>query len=180
MLLVLDEFPALGAVNILADAIGFTAGYNVRYLIIVQDHAQLCSPKLYGKERADNLRKNCMIRLVYPPKEVDATTNEISETLGYKTVTTKDTSFSYSGGKRTRSVNTKRERRALMLPQEIVDLGTINYKNTTVALKEIVIMEKVKPFIADKIIYFDEPVFQQRKDYSIKHIPKIPLLFNDK
>ena len=180
VLLVLDEFPALGAVNILADAIGFTAGYNVRYLIIVQDHAQLCSQKLYGKERADNLRKNCMIRLVYPPKEVDATTNEISETLGYKTVTTKDTSFSYSGGKRTRSVNTKRERRALMLPQEIVDLGTINYKNTTVALKEIVIMEKVKPFIADKIIYFDEPVFQQRKDYSIKHIPKIPLLFNDK
>ena len=67
-----------------------------------------------------------------------------------------------------------------MLPQEIVDLGTINYKNTTVALKEIVIMEKVKPFIADKTIYFDEPVFQQRKDYSLKHIPKIPLLFNDK
>ena len=47
VLLVLDEFPALGAVNILADAIGFTAGYNVRYLIIVQDHAQLCSQKLY-------------------------------------------------------------------------------------------------------------------------------------
>lgn len=180
VLLVLDEFPALGAVNILADAIGFTAGYNVRYLIIVQDHAQLCSQKLYGKERADNLRKNCMIRLVYPPKEVDENTTEISETLGYKTVTTKDTSYSYSSGKRTRSVNTKRERRALMLPQEIVDLGTINYKNTSVALKEIVIMEKVKPFIADKIIYFDEPVFQQRKDYSIKHIPKIPLLFNDK
>lgn len=119
----------------------------MRYLIIVQDHTQLCSPKLYGKERADNLRKNCTIRLVYPPKDVDETTREISETLGYKTVKTKETSYSYSGGKRTRNVTPKKERRALMLPQEIVDLGTINYKNTSVALKEIVIMEKVKSFI---------------------------------
>ena len=118
-----------------------------------------------------------MVYLVYPPKAVDEQTNQISETLGYKTVTTKDTSFSYSGGKRTRSVSTKRERRALMLPQEIVDLGTINHKSG-VSLKEIVIMEKVKPFIADKIIYFDEPVFQQRKEFSLKHIPKIPFLFN--
>lgn len=178
VLLVLDEFPALGAVNILADAIGFTAGYNVRYLIIVQDHAQLCSDKLYGKERADNLRKNCMIRLIYPPKEVDANTKEISETLGYKTIKKKEHSRSYAGGKVTRSVSDREQQRALMLPQEIVELGTINHKSG-VSLKEIVIMEKVKPFIADKIIYFDESVFQNRKDYAIKNIPSIPLLFKE-
>lgn len=178
VLLVLDEFPALGAVNILADAIGFTAGYNVRYLIIVQDHAQLCSDKLYGKERADNLRKNCMIRLIYPPKEVDANTKEISETLGYKTIKKKEYGRTISGGKTSRSINDREQQRALMLPQEIVELGTINHKSG-VSLKEIVIMEKVKPFIADKIIYFDEPVFQTRKDYSVKNIPSIPLLFKE-
>lgn len=178
VLLVLDEFPALGAVNILADAIGFTAGYNVRYLIIVQDHAQLCSDKLYGKERADNLRKNCMIRLIYPPKEVDANTKEISETLGYKTIKKKEYGRTISGGKTSRSINDREQQRALMLPQEIVELGTINHKSG-VSLKEIVIMEKVKPFIADKIIYFDEPVFQSRKDYSVKNIPSIPLLFKE-
>ncbi|WP_109426995.1 type IV secretory system conjugative DNA transfer family protein [Aggregatibacter kilianii] len=178
-LLVLDEFPALGAVNILADAIGFTAGYNVRYLIIVQDHSQLCSQELYGKERANNLRKNCMIRVIYPPKEVDENTKEISETLGYKTVKKKEESRTYSDGKTSKTVNNREQQRALMLPQEIVDLGTINYKNTSVALKEIIIMEKVKPFIADKIIYFDEAVFQERKDYSVKNIPAIPLLFNN-
>lgn len=174
MLLVLDEFPALGAVNILADAIGFTAGYNVRYLIIVQDHSQ--TEAIYGRERANNLRKNCMVQLVYPPKTVDEQTNQISETLGYKTVKSKSKSYSYSGGKRTRSVSDKVERRALMLPQEIVDLGTINHKSG-VSLKEIVIMEKVKPFIADKIIYFDEPVLNDRKNFSTENIPTIPTLF---
>ncbi|WP_439295225.1 type IV secretory system conjugative DNA transfer family protein [Lonepinella sp. BR2882] len=173
VLLVLDEFPALGAVNILADAIGITAGYNVRYLIIVQDHSQI--EAIYGKERANNLHQNCMIQLVYPPKEVNENTNRISETLGYKTVKTKETSYTYTGTSRSRNVSTKKERRALMLPQEIVELGTINHKSG-VSLKEIVIMEKVKPFIADKIIYFDEPAFNNRKEYSVANIPEIPLL----
>lgn len=174
VLLVLDEFPALGAVNILADAIGFTASYNVRYLIIVQDHSQ--TEAIYGKERATNIRKNCAVQLIYPPKTVDEQTKQISETLGYKTVKSKSKSYSYSGGKRTRSVSDKIERRALMLPQEIVDLGTINHKSG-VSLKEIVIMEKLKPVIANKIIYFDEPAFSKRKDEAIRNIPNIPLLF---
>ncbi|MFQ0972240.1 type IV secretory system conjugative DNA transfer family protein [Gilliamella sp. BG6] len=173
-LLVLDEFPALGPVNIIADAIGYTAGYNLRYLLIVQDHSQ--PESIYGKERANNMRKNCMLLLIYPPKTVDEQTNQISETLGYKTIKSKSANYSYSGGKRTKNVSDKEERRALMLPQEIVDLGTINHKSG-VSLKEIVIMEKVKPFIADKIIYFDEPIFNERKDYSTKNIPEIPKLF---
>ena len=38
-------------------------------------------------------------------------------------------------------------------------------------------MEKVKPFISDKIIYFDEQIFSERKEYSVKNIPEIPTLF---
>lgn len=174
LLLVLDEFPALGKVEIVADSIGYTAGYNVRYLLIVQDESQ--TEDIYGKEKSKNIRKNCMVQLIYPPKEVDAHTKQISETLGYKTVKSKSSSYSYSGGKRSRSVSEKIDRRALMLPQEIVDLGKINHKSG-VSLKELVIMEKVKPFIADKIIYFDEPAFAARKDYSLSHIPDVPLLF---
>lgn len=174
VLLVLDEFPALGAVNILADAIGFTAGYNVRYLIIVQDHSQ--TEAIYGKERATNIRKNCAVQLIYPPKTVDEQTKQISETLGYKTVKKKERSRSSSGGKITHSISDREQQRALMLPQEIVELGTINHKSG-VSLKEIVIMEKVKPFIADKIIYFDEPAFAKRKEEAIQNIPNIPKLF---
>ena len=59
-----------------------------------------------------------------------------------------------------------------MLPQEIVELGAEKHKG--VALKEIVLMEKVRPFIADKIIYFDEPVLNERKEFSLEHIPAIP------
>ena len=179
VLLVLDEFPALGAVNILADSIGFTAGYNLRYLMIVQDHSQLCSNALYGKERADNILKNCAVRLIYPPKEVDAKAESISKTLGYKTIKRKERGRSSSGGKITNSTNDREHQRALMLPQEVVDLGTIRYKKTDLGIKEIVIAEKVKPFIADKIIYFDQAVFQRREAYALKNIPTIPLLFNN-
>lgn len=174
VLMVLDEFPALGEVKIVADAISYTAGYNLRYLMIIQSESQL--EHIYGKERANNIRLNCMVQLIFPPKEVNQYTNQVSETLGYKTVKSKSTSYSYSGGNRSRSVSDKIERRALMLPQEIVDLGTINHKSG-VSLKEIVIMEKVKPFISDKIIYFDEQIFSERKEYSVKNIPEIPTLF---
>lgn len=170
VLLVLDEFPALKEVNILADAIGFTAGYGVRYLLIVQDHSQI--EAIYGKERANNIRKNCAVQLIYPPKEVDEQTKRISETLGNKTVKRKQTSYTYSDGKRSRSVSPKEDPRPLMLPQEIVELGAEKHKG--VALKEIVLMEKVRPFIADKIIYFDEPVLNERKEFSLEHIPAIP------
>ena len=49
-------------------------------------------------------------------------------------------------------------------------------KKTKVAINEVVIMEQVKPFVAHKIVYFDEPVFMQRRKVATDNIPEVPIL----
>ena len=172
-LLILDEFTSMGRVNIIQQSIAYTAGYNLRYLLIYQSKAQLEDPKLYGKEGTKALLDNCAVQVFYPPKKVDNDAEEVSKTLGYKTV--KSTSKSRTRGKSTSSGNSiSDQKRALMLPQEVVDLGRKEHKG--VALHELIMMEKVRPFIANKIIYFDEPAFLERQQYANANRVDVPLL----
>lgn len=174
-LLMLDEFTSLGRVDIIQESIGYTASYNMRYLLIYQSDAQLEHKKLYDKEGTQVLKDNLAVELIYPPKKVTQHTKNLSETFGYKTVKKTSRSRSHSMGKNRSTTDADREeKRALMLPQEIVELGFEKYMG--VGLKEIVIMENMRPFKANKIIYFDEPVFAERVKYSQANLPEIPLL----
>jgi type IV secretion system protein VirD4 len=172
-LMVLDEFTSLGRVDIIQQAIGYTAGYNMRFLLIYQTDAQLDETKNYGKEGAIVLKDNLAVSLIYPPKKVDAITKATSETLGYKTIKVKNRSRS-KGSSASTTIAESDQKRALMLPQEIVELGFEKYKG--VGLKQIILMENMRPMIADKIIYFDDPAFMSRVQYSMDNIPEIPLL----
>lgn len=71
------------------------------------------------------------------------------------------------------------------MPQEIVELGAKKYvgrnghlKNQIIdiGINETIIMEKVKPFVAHKIIYFDEPALLERKNIAMQNVPQIPIL----
>ncbi|EOO1516812.1 type IV secretory system conjugative DNA transfer family protein, partial [Escherichia coli] len=74
--------------------------------------------------------------------------------------------------------------RDLYMPQEIVELGSQKYvmqkinkgKRTKVAVNEVIIMEQVKPFVAHKIVYFDEPVFMERRKVATDNVPDVPIL----
>jgi type IV secretion system protein VirD4 len=175
-LIVLDEFTSMGYVDIIAKSIAYTAGYNMRYLIICQGRAQLENPDLYGREGAANLIDNCAVQVIFPPKEVNEQAKRVSETLGYKTVKSKSKTRTL-GKTLTGTENISDQRRALMLPQELVELGTICHpKAKTVAIKELIIAEKIRPFITNKIISFDEPIFIERQTYAEQHPVDIPLL----
>lgn len=173
-LLVLDEFTSMGRVNIIQESVAFTAGYNMRYMFILQDKSQLENKENYGKEGAETLIANCAVQLVYPPKEVNSHIKGVSESIGYydfatKTVNkTKGKSSSSSHGE---TIN----KRAVLLPQEIVDLREIKHKSG-ISTREIVMSEFSKALLADKIIYFDEPFFQEKKEFSEKNVPEIPVL----
>ncbi|EPN0316298.1 type IV secretory system conjugative DNA transfer family protein [Vibrio vulnificus] len=174
-LLMLDEFTSLGRVDIIQNSIGYTASYNMRYFLIYQSDAQLEDRKVYDKEGAKVLKDNLAVEIVYPPKKVTEHTKQLSETLGYKTVKHKSRSRSRSMGNPTSTTDADREdKRALMLPQEIVELGYEKYMG--VGLKELIIMENMRPFKANKIIYFDEPAFMDRVDFALNNVPEIPLL----
>ena len=147
VLLVLDEFPALGHVAVLAKGVGYLAGYNLRFLTIAQSISQLND--IYGTNGARAFATNHALQIVFAPREQhDA--NEYSEMLGYLTAVSVSRSRSGRGGS---SVNRTEHRRALMLPQELKELGPD---------RAIVLYENTKPILAHKIFYYRDPAFTPR------------------
>lgn len=154
-LMLLDEFTAMGKVAIIAKAVSFMAGYNLRMLVIVQSIAQVAG--LYGNEDARTMTTNHAAQVIFPPRE-QKDANEYSEMLGY--LTQKSVSTGRSGpttafrfGKGSDSENVSDQKRALMLPQELKEMAQD---------KEIIIVERTKPIMAEKIFYYKERVFMDR------------------
>lgn len=153
-LLVLDEFTALGRINIINSAVGYLAGYGLRLLTVVQAISQLES--VYGQHDARTFATNHALQIMYAPRE-QRDANEYSEALG--TFTQKEesrgrsNSSGSSGGGSSQSRNESSQRRPLLLPQEFKELGTD---------KEVVTLENCKPILADKILYYTDPVFASR------------------
>ena len=150
VLLLLDEFPALGNVNVLAKSVAFVAGYGIRLLTVVQSPAQLRA--VYGADLARNFMANHAVEVVFAPKEQDVA-NELSERIGYDTVKAR----SYSGPKgfsaRSTSQTVSEHRRALMLPQELKLLPRS---------KAFILGTAIPPLIADKLVYYEDKAFLRR------------------
>ncbi|MDM0030499.1 type IV secretory system conjugative DNA transfer family protein, partial [Variovorax saccharolyticus] len=89
LLLMLDEFAALGRIPVIAESTAFLPGYNVRTVIIVQSNSQLIEK--YGIEGAKSIRKMLAARIVFPPKEFDDA-EAVSRELGTCTVKQKNVS----------------------------------------------------------------------------------------
>ncbi|XFF02353.1 type IV secretion system protein VirD4 (plasmid) [Bradyrhizobium guangxiense] len=77
VLLLLDEFPALGNVNVLAKSVAFIAGYGIRLLTVVQSPAQLRA--IYGMDSARNFMTNHAVEVVFAPKEQDVANEALGE-----------------------------------------------------------------------------------------------------
>ncbi|MBW8315607.1 MAG: type IV secretory system conjugative DNA transfer family protein, partial [Hydrogenophaga sp.] len=149
-LLLMDEFTSIGRVDIIASAVSFMAGYNLRLMPIIQSMAQLEST--YGKENARTIMTNHALRIIFAPRE-QQDANEYSEMLGYTAMRKDSVSRSRSrDSSYTRSESD--ERRALMLPQELKALGDD---------KQILLVEGMAhPVMAEKIRYFKESAFKER------------------
>ena len=152
-MLLMDEFTAIGKINILTKGIGYIAGYWLRMMPIIQSPAQLV--EVYGKDAAQTFTTNHALNIIYPPKASETqTARDISEWLGYRT--TKGKSESKGKGlfsKKSQSESVSDQRRALLLPQEITGLG----QN-----KQLVIMENVPPILANKVLYYKDRAFMDR------------------
>lgn len=175
-LLMLDEFTSMGRLDIIQVSLAFTAGYNMRFVFILQNQEQLFDDKKgYGKNGGTTILKNCAVEIVFPSKEVDEATKNLSETIGYYDLKQKKKSRS-SGKSSSTSTSEDTQKRAVMLPQEIVELRDIKHNPSGISLKQIIMSEFCRPLIADKIIYFDEPFFLERKIFSEGNVPLIPVI----
>lgn len=150
MLLLLDEFTAMGPVRVLSERISLTAGYKIRDLSIIQSLSQLDST--YGESAARTYITNHAASIVFTPREQrDAT--EYSEMLGYTTVRRRNRTISRGAGGGSVSYATTEERRALMLPQELKELPGDD---------QIVFYEGCPPIRCKKNWYFKDAYFKKR------------------
>ncbi|MES2899577.1 MAG: type IV secretory system conjugative DNA transfer family protein [Pseudomonadota bacterium] len=152
-LLIMDEFPALGKVNIIAKANSFIRGYNLRLLTIVQSIAQL--EAVYGAADARTLITNHAVQIIYPPSE-QKDANDYSEMLGYSTETAVSTGINRPrafGQPGSASENRSDQRRALMLPQELKEMAQD---------QQIVLVKHCKPVRCTKARYYEDHRFIDR------------------
>ncbi len=151
LLLLLDEFTALGRIPIIETASGFLPGYNVRVLLVIQTPSQLRA--VYGRDGADTIIKTLAGRIVFAPKDfVDA--QEISNDLGATTMKGQSRSRPMWGmGMKGQTTTESDQRRMLLMPQEVKEIG---------ADREIIIYEGIRPILAEKIIYYTDRHFKKR------------------
>jgi type IV secretion system protein VirD4 len=150
MLMLMDEFTAMGRVDVWAKRISISASYGVRDLCIVQSRAQLRAA--YGDHDAENFITNHGAQIVFAPRE-QADANQYSEMLGYKTVRKEHRNTSRGSGSHQVSTSHSEERRALLLPQEIKELP---------GDEELIFYEGCKPIRARKNWFFKDKVFRKR------------------
>ncbi|WP_369927397.1 type IV secretory system conjugative DNA transfer family protein [Xanthomonas sp. NCPPB 2632] len=150
MLMLMDEFTAMGRVDVWAKRISISASYGVRDLCIVQSRAQLRAA--YGDHDAENFITNHGAQVVFAPRE-QADANQYSEMLGYKTVRKEHRNTSRGSGSHQVSTSHSEERRALLLPQEIKELP---------GDEELIFYEGCKPIRARKNWFFKDRMFRER------------------
>ncbi|WP_115527728.1 MULTISPECIES: type IV secretory system conjugative DNA transfer family protein [Xanthomonas] len=144
MLMLMDEFTAMGRVDVWAKRISISASYGVRDLCIIQSQSQLRAT--YGADDAQNFITNHAASIAFTPREQEDA-NAYSDMLGYKTLRKQHRSISRGGGGSNVSYNYTEERRALMLPQEIKELP---------GDQELLFFEGSKPIRCEKNWFFKD------------------------
>lgn len=153
-LVLLDEFTALGRVDIINKAVAYIAGYNMRLMLIFQNKGQ--AEQYYGREGTSTMLSNMACQIIFAPREVEDAEN-YSKILGTQTI--KGRSVSRNKGKGGGgSVSTSDQSRPLMLPQEMLELDQS---------KEIVKYQAFKPILCDKIKYYEEDIFTSRANKEV-------------
>lgn len=154
VLLILNEFSALGRIPIVSESISYLPGYNVRLLLIIQAASQLRD--VYGVYSAETMMKSAAARIVFAPKDY-ADAKEISDDLGVTTVRTRSQSrpspWAFNRRGHSSSTTDSLQPRPLLLPQEVKELGVE---------QALIFYEGLRPVKCQKIRYFADARFRAR------------------
>ncbi|MBS1994670.1 MAG: type IV secretory system conjugative DNA transfer family protein [Cyanobacteria bacterium SZAS LIN-2] len=160
VLMMLDEFTALGRLPVMGNSLGYLPGYNVRVVIVIQVLSQLA--EVYGVNAAATFLKTLAVRILFAPKEYEDA-EAISKELGTRTIKVKSRSHPAFGSGKGPSTSESERARPLMLPQEVKALGED---------REIVFYENLAPIRARKIRYFQDPILRRR----VRPPPDVPCI----
>jgi type IV secretion system protein VirD4 len=152
LLLMLDEFPALGRLDFFETALAFLGGYGVRCFLIAQSLNQI--EKAYGPNNA--ILDNCHVRIAFAAND-ERTAKRISDSLG--TATELRAQRNYAGHRLAPwlahvMVSRQETARPLLTPGEVMQLPPTD---------ELVLLAGVPPIRAKKLRYFEDANFVARR-----------------
>jgi len=152
LLLLIDEFPALGKLEVFEEALAFIAGYGLKALLITQDLSQL--QKAYSRD--ESIISNCHIRIAFAPNKVE-TAEVLSKMAGQSTVVHEQRN--YSGSRLSMLLNNvstseQATQRPLLTADECMRLPPDD---------ELVFVAGFKPIYGKKIKYFADPALSKRQ-----------------
>lgn len=151
LLLLLDEFPQLGKLDLFEQSMGAMAGYGVRAFIVTQSLHQVT--QAYG--RYHTILDNCQIVTSFAATDVE-TAETVSKLAGDLYEMRPQETWS---GKRQffglnhRAITYREERRPLILPAQVRQLPERD---------ELIFVTGARPLKAKKLRYDKEPIFASR------------------
>mgnify|MGYP003382066608 FL=1 len=150
VLVILDEFARLGRASVIASAFSYVAGYGIRLLPVIQSRSQLRG--VYGEHLADEIVANCGVEVAFTPKELRVA-NELSDRIGYVGQESITRSLTIHGLLANRSKSISEQRRALLLPQELMQYPTDRL---------LLLRGGIPPILGTKIFYYKSRFFKNR------------------
>ncbi|MDE2562571.1 MAG: conjugal transfer protein TraG [Sphingomonadales bacterium] len=151
LLMMLDEFPALGRLDFFETSLAFMAGYGIRAFLIAQSLNQI--EKAYGEHNA--ILDNCHVRVAFATND-ERTAKRISDALG--TATEQRAMRNYAGHRLAPwlshvMVSRQETARQLLTPGEVMQLP---------ADDELVLVSGLSPIRARKLRHFQDQNFAAR------------------
>ncbi|KPM17656.1 conjugal transfer protein TraG [Citromicrobium sp. JL31] len=151
LLLMLDEFPALGRLDFFESQLAFMAGYGLKAFLIAQSLNQI--EKAYGQNNA--ILDNCHVRVSFATND-ERTAKRVSDALGM--ATEMRAMKNYAGHRLSPwlghlMVSRQETARALLTPGEIMQLPPDD---------EIVLVSGAPPIRGKKARYYADPQFKSR------------------
>jgi len=151
VLLMLDEFPALGRLDFFESALAFMAGYGLRAFLITQSLNQI--EKAYGPN--NSILDNCHVRVAFATND-ERTAKRISDALG--TTTEMRAMRNYAGHRLAPwlahvMVSRQETARQLLTPGEVMQLPQD---------EEVVLISGLAPIKAKKLRYYRDNNFTGR------------------
>ena len=151
LLLMLDEFPALGRLDFFESALAFMAGYGLKSFLIAQSLNQI--EKAYGQN--NSILDTCHVRVSFATND-ERTAKRVSDALGMATELR--AMKNYAGSRLSPwlghlMISRQETARPLLTPGEVMQLPPDN---------ELVLVSGCAPIRAKKARYFEDPELQAR------------------
>jgi type IV secretion system protein VirD4 len=152
VLMMMDEFPTLGEMLLFKQGISYFRGYRVRLFLIIQDIEQL--KDIYEEAGMNSFIANATYRITFAANTFN-TAEMISKLVGNKTVKqiSRNAPVFLDLNPASRSKHISETQRALLLPQEVINLPRD---------QQIILVESSPPIKTRKIVYYKDSYFTKK------------------